>query len=61
MHIWFGQDAIPPRRDCNVELAGFLDVADIYGWRVHHVVSAHAGPGGPVTDDTFDYFADLSA
>ena len=52
--LLFGQQAIEARRNNNTELAGFLDAADAYNWRVTHVLSAHAQPGGPVTRAAFE-------
>ncbi|MGB3555280.1 MAG: M81 family metallopeptidase [Jannaschia sp.] len=49
-----GPSAIAMRGDANTELAGALDVGRVHGWEVTHAGSAAAGPGGPVTDATFD-------
>ena len=49
-----GDQAIASRGDKNTELAGLLDTGREYGWDITHVVSAAAGPGGPVTRDAFE-------
>lgn len=52
-----GDEAIAARGHANTELAGFLDAARAHGWRLIHVLSASANPGGPVTDDAFERLA----
>ena len=52
-----GDEAIDARGHANTELAGFLDAARTHGWRLIHVLSASANPGGPVTDDAFERLA----
>lgn len=52
-----GDAAIAARRDHNTELGGFLEAARAHGWAVTHTVSAHAQPGGRVTDEAFDTLA----
>ncbi|MEO5757390.1 MAG: M81 family metallopeptidase [Mesorhizobium sp.] len=49
-----GAAAILARGDANTELAGFLDVARKYDWKLVHSISADAEPAGPVTRDAFD-------
>jgi len=49
-----GDQAIASRGDKNTELAGLLDTGREYGWDITHVISAAAGPGGPVTRDAFE-------
>lgn len=49
-----GALAIETRGNSNTELAGLLEVARRYGWRLDHVISAAAGPGGVVTRDAFE-------
>ena len=52
-----GDEAIAARGQANTELAGFLDAARAHDWRVIHVLSASANPGGPVTRDAFERLA----
>lgn len=52
-----GEAAIAERGDANTELAGFLDAAREAGWKVTHVISAHAGPGARVARAAFDDIA----
>ena len=52
-----GDEAIAARGHANTELAGFLDAARAHGWRLIHVLSASANPGGPVTEDAFERLA----
>ena len=52
-----GDEAIAARGHANTELAGFLDAARAHGWRLVHVLSASANPGGPVTQDAFERLA----
>ena len=54
-----GESAIAARGQANTELAGFLDAARAHDWRVIHVLSASANPGGPVTRDAFERLAGL--
>jgi len=49
-----GESALAVRGDKNTELAGFLDVGRDHGWRIKHVISAAAGPGGVVTRNAFE-------
>jgi microcystin degradation protein MlrC len=49
-----GAQAIAARGHQNTELAGVLDVAGEYDWRLEHVISAAAGPSGRVTRAAFD-------
>ena len=49
-----GPAAIAARGDNNTELAGVLDTAKTYDWKITHAISAAAGPGGRVTDRAFD-------
>ena len=49
--------AAAARGHANTELAGFLDAARAHGWRLLHVLSASANPGGPVTQDAFERLA----
>ncbi|MGO4438890.1 M81 family metallopeptidase [Rhizobium sp. RAF56] len=53
-----GDVAIAERGDAPTELAGFLDGAREAGWKVSHVISAHAEPGSKVSREAFDYVAD---
>jgi microcystin degradation protein MlrC len=52
-------EAIAERGAANTELAGYLDAAREAGWRITHVVSAHAGPGARVARQAFDHIAGL--
>ena len=52
-----GDEAIAARGHANTELAGFLEAQRSHGWRLIHVLSASANPGGPVTDDAFERLA----
>ena len=52
-----GDAAIAARGHANTELGGFLEAGRSYGWRVIHVLSASANPGGPVTHDAFERLA----
>ena len=49
-----GNQALAARGDKNTELAGFLDAGRDYDWRIKHVISAAAGPGGVVSRDAFE-------
>jgi len=53
-NCYFGDAAIAARGHANTELAGFLEVARTNDWRVVHVLSAAANPGGRVTADAFE-------
>ncbi len=53
-----GQQATAVRGQSNTELAGLLDTGRDYDWRVNHVLSASAGPGGVVTGHAFDALTD---
>jgi microcystin degradation protein MlrC len=55
--LLFGDDAIAARGQNNTALAGFLDTARTHGWRVTHVLSADAPPGGRVTREAFERLA----
>jgi microcystin degradation protein MlrC len=50
----FGGEALAERGDANTDLAGFMDVARVRGWRTIHTLSASAPPAGLVTRDAFD-------
>ena len=52
-----GDEAIAARGHANTELAGFLAAARAHNWRLIHVLSASANPGGPVTEDAFERLA----
>ena len=52
-----GEAAITARGHANTELGGFLEAGREHGWRVIHVLSASANPGGPVTQDAFERLA----
>ncbi len=39
-----------------LEMGGFLDAAERYGWELHHPVCTFATPGGSVTDEAFEFF-----
>jgi microcystin degradation protein MlrC len=56
--LLYGDEAIAARKDNNTELAGFLEAAKVHDWRVVHVLSAHAQPGGLVTRDAFNQLAE---
>ncbi|AGT07290.1 M81 family metallopeptidase [Paracoccus aminophilus] len=55
--LHYGEAAFAARGAANTELAGFLDVAGPAGWRVIHAISAHAVPGGQVTQAAYDHIA----
>ena len=50
-----GRKAIDARGGKNTELAGFVDIGTTRSWQLDHVLSASAGPGGKVTDETFEW------
>ncbi len=52
-----GVAAVDERGNANTELAGFLDAGREAGWKVTHVISAHAGPGARVAAGAFDHIA----
>lgn len=52
--VLLGDAAIAARGEHNTALAGFLDTSRVQGWRVTHVLSADAPPGGRVTRDAFE-------
>ncbi len=52
-----GDAAIAARGAANTEIGGFLDAATEAGWRVSHVLSAHAEPGSKVATEAFDHIA----
>ena len=54
-----GQDAVALRGTANTELAGFLDAGAVAGWRVSHVISAHAEPGPKVASAAFEHCAGI--
>jgi microcystin degradation protein MlrC len=50
-------DAIPAKyKGVRLEMGGFLDAAERYGWELLHPVCTFATPGGAVTDEAFDFF-----
>lgn len=53
-YLLSGEQAVAARGDKNTELAGLLDTARDHDWQITHVISAAAGPGGPVTREAFD-------
>ncbi|MFC5387331.1 M81 family metallopeptidase [Aquamicrobium segne] len=55
--LFVGEEAFAARRHANTELAGFMDVAEQKGWTVIHAISAHAVPGGRVTQEAYDTIA----
>lgn len=55
--LHYGDEAIRVRRNANTELAGFMDVAEPAGWTVIHPISAHAVPGGRVTQAAYNHIA----
>ncbi|MCP4236437.1 MAG: M81 family metallopeptidase [Aestuariibacter sp.] len=57
-HYYRAQEALERRANANTELAGFVDSALAYSWRLDHVLSAAAGPSGKVTADAFDWLCD---
>lgn len=57
-HYLVGEEALRVRGQANTELAGFLDIAQQFGWSLDHVHSAAAGPSGRVTRDTFNWLLD---
>ena len=54
-----GDAAIAARGHANTELGGFLEVSRLQEWRLVHVLSASANPGGPITEDAFERLAGL--
>jgi microcystin degradation protein MlrC len=52
--VLIGAAAIAARAQHNTTLAGFMDASQAYAWKVEHVLSADAPPGGCVTRDTFE-------
>lgn len=56
-YLLTGDDAVARRGTANTELAGFLDAGRAHGWRITHVLSAAAGPSGPVTRAAFEALA----
>ena len=50
----WGEQAIAERAGNNTELGGFVEAAQAYGWKLIHVITAHAQPGGPVTRAAFE-------
>ncbi len=54
-----GDDQIMARGQANTGLAGCIDCSREFGWNMVHVVSAHAGPSGPVTTEAFERIAGL--
>lgn len=52
-----GDDALAARAHANTEVGGFLEVAQARGWRLVHVLSASANPGGRVTAEAFEALA----
>ena len=52
-----GPSALAVRGNANTELAGIVETANHYSWDLAHVISAAAGPGGPVTDEAFDHLS----
>jgi microcystin degradation protein MlrC len=52
-----GDAAIAARGHANTEIGGFLEVARAHDWRLVHVLSASANPGGPVRQETFERLA----
>ena len=53
-----GEDALRQRGQANTELAGFVEAAQQYGWNLHHLHSAGAGPSGKVTTAAFDWLTE---
>jgi microcystin degradation protein MlrC len=53
-YLMDGPQAIAARGNTNTELAGLLDTGRDHGWDITHVISAAAGPGGPVTREAFE-------
>ena len=51
-------DAVGERGGANTELAGFLSAGNRHGWKVDHILSASAGPGGKVTSAAFEWLCD---
>jgi microcystin degradation protein MlrC len=43
----------------NTGVAGCLECARDYGWKLNHAVSAHAGPSGPVAAEAFEKITGL--
>jgi len=54
-----GLDQLGDRAEANTGIAGALDCARKFDWRVTHAVSAHTGPSGPVTAPAFERVAGL--
>ena len=50
-------DEIPAKyKGVRLEMGGFLDAAQRYGWELFHPICTFATPGGVVTDEAFDFF-----
>src|SRR6185295_8617087 len=43
-------------RGVRLEMGGFLDAAERYGWHLDHPICTFATPGGVVTDEAFEFF-----
>ena len=56
--IFGGQMIVDAFRDANLELGGFLEVAEQEGWEVIPSVASFAPPAGPVEDTAFDFLCD---
>ncbi len=54
-----GDDSVKDFEGTNTGLAGCLECAREFGWNMNHVVSAVAGPSGPVSRNAFHTVADL--
>jgi len=57
-YYFAGEEALAQRGRVNTELAGFVEVAREFDWRLEHVHSAAAGPSGKVTRAAFDWLCD---
>jgi len=57
--LLIGDDSLATRGDANTGLAGSIDCGRKFGWQMTHVVSAHAGPSGPVTTEAFEFILGL--
>ncbi len=53
-----GDSALTERGRANTELAGFMDIGDVFDWDITHVLSIAAGPSGHVKRAAFDWFCD---
>jgi microcystin degradation protein MlrC len=50
--LYFGDEILREMRDTNSEIGGCIDVAECRKWDLVPILSAHAQPCGPVTEET---------